>query len=222
MTEKKKDILEKGALVQRDGETYAIVPHLPGGLCTPENLRTIADVAEKYNAAALKITSAARLAIVGVQEQDLDNIWKELGISPGAAVGLCVRSIKFCPGTTFCRMGKQDAVGLGSKLDELYHGYDLPSKMKIGVSGCPICCAESWVKDLGVIGTSKGWRVVVGGCAASKPRIAEVLAEELTMDDALSVIEKLMCFYKGQAKSQRLGALIDSIGMEALKEGVGL
>ena len=222
MTEKKKDILGKGALVQRDYQTYAIVPHIPGGLCTPDQLRTIADVAEKYKAAALKITSAARLAIVGVQEEDLDNIWKELGMAPGAAVGLCVRSIKFCPGTTFCRMGKQDSVGLGTTLDELYHGFDLPSKMKISVSGCQICCAESWVKDLGFIGKPNGWTITVGGNAAGKPRIAEVLADELSTDDALSMTDKLMNFYKDCSKPKRLGALIDSIGMEELKRGVGL
>jgi NAD(P)H-nitrite reductase large subunit len=222
MMEKKKDILEKGALIQRDGQTYAIVPHLTGGLCTPEALRKIADVAEKYNAAALKMTGAARLAIVGVKEEDLDNIWEELGMSPAAAVGLCVRSIKFCPGTTFCRMGKQDAVGLGSKLDELYHGFDVPSKMKIGVSGCPFCCAESWVKDLGFIGTEKGWKIVVGGSAASKPRVAEVLTDGLTTDEALSLTEKLMDFYRGQQKTKRLGALIDSVGIDELKKGVGL
>ena len=222
MSEKKKDILEKGALVQRDNETYAIVPHLPGGLCTPEELRKIADVAEKYNAAALKLTSAARLAMVGVKEEDLDDIWKDLGIPPGAAVGLCVRSIKFCPGTTFCRLGKQDSVGLGKELDELYHGYDLPSKMKIGVSGCQICCAESWVKDMGFVGTPKGWTIVVGGNAASRPRIAEVLVEGITTDDALSLTEKLMAFYKDENTPKRLGALVDKIGIDAIKKGVGV
>ncbi|MDY6856231.1 MAG: hypothetical protein SWO11_16310 [Thermodesulfobacteriota bacterium] len=120
---KKKDILEKGAVVQRDGQTYSIVPHLTGGLCTPDALRKVAGMAEKYNAAAFKITGVARLAIVGIKEEDIDRIWEELWMSPAAAVGLCLRSLRFCQRTTFCRrIGKQDTVGLGSKLDELYHG----------------------------------------------------------------------------------------------------
>jgi NAD(P)H-nitrite reductase large subunit len=108
---------DKGAIIQRDKETYAIAPHIPCGVVTPQTLRKIADVAEKYNYAALKITLAARIAIVGLKEQDLDAVWADLGMSPGAAVGLCVRSIKACPGTTFCKRGIRDSLGLGMQLD---------------------------------------------------------------------------------------------------------
>ena len=117
-------------MLQRDKETFAVVPHMSGGLVTPDVLRKIADVAEKYNAQALKITSAQRLAIVGLKEEDLEDVWKKLGMKPGNAIGLCVRSIKFCPGTTFCKRGQQDSVSLGLKLDERYHGFELPVNLK--------------------------------------------------------------------------------------------
>ncbi len=210
--EKKTDLLEKGAIVQRDYQTFAIAPHLPGGLCNPEILRKIADIAEKYQAKALKLTSAQRIAIVGLQEEDLDAVWEELGMKPGAAIGLCVRSIKFCPGTTFCKRGKMDSVGMGMKIDEKYHGMNLPSKFKMGVSGCANCCAESWVKDLGLIGTPKGWTLVVGGSAASRPQIAEALKKELTDDDALSLIEKVISRYRKHPKKERIGKMIRSMG----------
>ncbi|MCD6561773.1 MAG: NAD(P)/FAD-dependent oxidoreductase [Deltaproteobacteria bacterium] len=222
MSEKKKDILEKGAVIQADYQTYAIVPHLPGGLCTPAILRNVADVAEKYKAAAIKLTGASRLAMVGLREEDLDNVWADLTLSPGAAVGLCVRSIKFCPGITFCRLGKQDAVGLGMKIDEKYHGVKTPSKLKIGISGCPNCCAESWLKDIGFIGTAKGWKIVVGGNAASKPMIAQVLAKDLSDDDALVLVEKVIEGYKKHTKPQRLGKLISEIGLEEFKKEAGI
>ena len=112
------DLLEKGAIIQRDKETYAIAPHIPGGIITDFNLlRRLADVAEKYGVKAMKLTSAQRIALVGLKLEDLDPVWQELGMVPGAAIGLCVRSIKICPGTTFCRMGMQDAVGVGLHLD---------------------------------------------------------------------------------------------------------
>ncbi|MDD2389653.1 MAG: NAD(P)/FAD-dependent oxidoreductase, partial [Desulfobacterales bacterium] len=106
---------EKGAVIQRDKETYAVAPHVPCGVITPDQLRKLADAAEKYNAAAVKITSAARIALVGIREEDLDNIWKDLEMPPGHAVGLCVRSVKACPGTTFCKRGQQDSLGMGMK-----------------------------------------------------------------------------------------------------------
>ena len=116
----------------------------------------------------LKITSAARIAIVGLKEHEVDKIWSELAMSPGAAVGLCVRSVRACPGTTFCKRGQQDSLGLGMKLDEKYHGLQLAAKFKLGVSGCPNQCAETCIKDIGLVGTPKGWKVLVGGNGGGK------------------------------------------------------
>lgn len=222
MEGRKTDLLDKAAIVQRDYETFAIAPHLPGGICNPETLRKIADVAEKYNAKALKCTSAQRIAIVGLKEEDLDNIWADLGIKPAAAIGLCVRSVKFCPGTTFCKRGKTDSVTMGMTLDDKYHGMPLPSKFKIGVSGCANCCGESWVKDLGLIGTNKGWKVVIGGCAGAIPQIAEVIAEELDDQQALNVVDKIISYYEQHDKKQRLGRIISNIGIDMVKKEIGL
>ncbi len=222
MDGKKTDLLEKGAIVQNDYETYAIAPHLPGGICSPAVLRKIADVSEKYEAKVLKCTSAQRIAIVGLKEEDLDNVWAELEMKPAAAIGLCVRSIKFCPGTTFCKRGKTDAVTVGMKLDEKYHGMQLPSKFKIGVSGCANCCGESWVKDLGLIGSNKGWKIVVGGNAGAAPAIAQVLCDGLDDQQALATVDKIINNYKQHDKKVRLGRYINVIGLDALKSEIGV
>ena len=219
---KKTDLKEKGAIVQRDYQTFAIAPHLPGGICDPSTLRKIADVAERYQAKALKFTSAQRIAIVGIQTKDLDGIWADLGMKPGAAIGLCVRSIKFCPGTTFCKRGKMDSVGIGMKLDERYHGMPLPSKFKIGVSGCPNCCAESWIKDLGLIGSPKGWRVVVGGSAGASPQIAQLLVQDLDDAQVLEVCDKVISYYGGMDTKKRMGRVIAEMGMDAFRNEIGI
>ena len=218
--EKKKDLLEKGAIVQRDYETYAIAPHIPGGICEPSTLRRIADVAERYNAKALKLTSAQRIAIVGVAESNIDAAWHDLNIPPGYAIGLCVRSVKICPGTTFCKRGKQDSVTLGMEFDRKYHGMELPSKFKIGVSGCSNSCAESWIKDLGFIGMPKGWKVVVGGSAGAAPAIAEVLAENLSDDEAMELADKIINYYKNCDTKKRLGRYIKEVGLEEFKKAI--
>lgn len=218
----KGDLPEKAAILQRDGETYAIAPHIPGGIVYPETLRKIADIAEKYGAAALKITSAQRIAIVGLKEEDLDAAWGELNLKPGAAIGLCVRSVKICPGTTFCKRGKQDSVGLGLKLDEKYHGMQLPSKLKIGVSGCHNSCSEPMIKDIGLMGTAKGFTLSVGGSAGPRPRLGSVVAKDLTEEQSLDLVEKIINFYKKYPKPRRIGEVIDEIGLEKFKEEVGL
>lgn len=212
---------EKGVIIQRDKRTYAVAPHVPCGVVQPETLRKLADVAEKYGAQALKITSAARIAIVGVDEKDIGSIWSELGMSPGFAVGLCVRSVKACPGTTFCKRGMQDSLGLGLKLDGKYHGMELPGKLKIGVSGCPNQCAETCIKDIGLVGMPKGWRVLVGGNGGARPRLSKELVKNITTEEAIELVEKIIEFYKANASHhQRLGAMIEKMEFEQFKTEV--
>jgi len=212
---------DKGVIIQRDKQTYAVAPHIPCGVIKPETLRKLADVAEKYKAQALKITSAARIAIVGVEEQDVDSIWSELGMPPGAAVGLCVRSVKACPGTTFCKRGQQDSLTVGLELDRKYHGIELPGKLKIGVSGCPNQCAETCIKDIGLVGTLKGWRVLAGGNGGARPRLAQEVARDLSTEQALDIIDKIVEFYKSNGKKhQRLGAMMEKMSLEEFKAAV--
>lgn len=216
----KKDILEKGAVLQRDKETYAIVPHIPGGIILDINvLRKIADVAEKYGAQALKLTSAQRIAIVGIPEDKIDQVWGELDMDKGHAVGLCVRSVKICPATHFCKRAQQDAVTIGLALDEKYHGMQLPSKFKMGVSGCLNSCSESAVKDLGLVGTSKGFNVLIGGNAGVKARLADVFAENVPADKVLELVDRVVMYYKQNGKSyERMGSMIQRLGLERVKQ----
>jgi NAD(P)H-nitrite reductase large subunit len=211
---------QKGAILQRDKETYAIAPHIPCGFVTPEMLEKLAAVARKYEAAAIKITSAARIALVGLKEEDIDQVWEDLGIDKGHAVGLCVRSVKVCPGLKFCRLAKQDSIEIGMKLDKTYHGMTMPSKMKMAVSGCKIQCAENCIKDISMYGTATGWTVLVGGMGGIKPRLADILAEDLGAQEALQLVEKTITFYKEYGKPQRLGFIVDSLGINALRQAV--
>ena len=219
----KKDLLDKGAILQRDKETYAIAPHLTAGLITPEQLRTLADVAEKYEVKAVKVTGAQRIALVGIKEEEIDNAWKDLDMKPGAAVGLCVRSVKICPGTTFCKKGLQDSVAIGSKLDGLYHGKNLPNKLKIGVSGCPQSCADNHIKDIGIYGMPKGWVVQSGGKGGLKPRLADKIAMNVSEEKLFPLVEKIIQIYSENATArERLGDYIDRVGLEEVKKQIDI
>lgn len=215
----KKDIQEKGAIVQRDKETYAIAPHIPGGLTDVATLRRIADVAERYQAKAIKLSSAQRIVLVGFQEEQLDAIWEDLGEKAGAAIGLCVRSVKVCPGTDFCKRGQQDSVGVGLELDRRYHGMELPWKFKMGVSGCANDCGEACLKDVGLIGTPKGWHVMVGGNGGGQPRLSHRLVEHVPTDaEAMAIVDYLVDWFKQQNRRCRFGKIIDEMGLEAFRE----
>jgi NAD(P)H-nitrite reductase large subunit len=212
---------EKGAILQRDKETYAIAPHIPCGVVTPQLLRTIADVAEKYEAQAIKLTGATRVAIVGLKEADIDAAWHDLQLEKGAAVGLCVRSVRACPGTTFCRIAKQDALGMGMALDKKFHSMELPGKFKMAVSGCHLSCSESWVRDIGLIGQQDGWQLVIGGNVGAAPRIAQELITGLDDAQVMAAIDSTVAYYKENGKKgERLGKMIERVGLAPFREAL--
>jgi NAD(P)H-nitrite reductase large subunit len=201
-------------------QTYAVAPHIPCGVLTPELLRKLADVAEKYDAKALKITGATRIAIVGLKESDIDGVWNDLGMTAGAAVGLCVRSIRACPGTTFCRLAKQDALNIGLTLDERYHGLELQEAQDVRFR-LYLNCAESPVRDVGLTGYEDGWTLTVGGNVGAQPRIGQTLTKGLKDEQALALVEKVLQYYKASAKKgERLGMLIERLGLDSLKAAV--
>lgn len=210
-----KDLLDKGAVIQRDMKTYAIAPHVPAGLISSDQLRKLADVADKYNAKAIKITAAQRIALVGLEEKHIDSAWQDLGMKPGAAIGLCVRSIKTCPGTTFCKRAFRDSVSIGLKLDDRYHGMNLPNKLKIGVSGCPNSCSDNHTRDIGLMGTPKGWSVFVGGKGGTLPRLGDKLIMGVSDEKVLNLVDEIVKVYASNATGkERLGAYIDRVGFD--------
>ncbi|PLX89027.1 MAG: NAD(P)/FAD-dependent oxidoreductase [Desulfuromonas sp.] len=215
----KKDILEKGAIVQRDRETYAITPNMPAGLVTPELLRRIADTAEKYRVPTLKLTSSQRIALVGLAEEDIDNAWADLQTEQGRPVGLCVRSVKVCPGTDCCKRGLQDSIKIGLELDRRFHGRQLPWKMKLAVSGCPNDCGEVCIRDLGLIGSPKGWHLMVGGNGGSQPRLSQRLLEHVPDEEqALAALDRLIDWFEAQGRKCRFGKLLEETDLDTLRE----
>ena len=212
----------KGANLQkiRDGKkTYAVTPHLPGGFVKPDVLRRYAEAAEQFGG-VLKLTSAQRIMITGLKAEDVEGVWELLGMQPAMGFANCVRSIKMCPGDTFCKRGKQDAIKLGMELDKRYHKKEMPSRIKMGVAGCPNSCAEVHVKDVGFIGTENGWDVYVGGCAGAQPRLADKLLGSLNLEEALRIAEIIVSFYKQNAEVERMGVFIDRIGFGSFQKEV--
>jgi len=210
-----------GAILQRNKETYAIVPRTPLGLVTPEVLQTISQVVKKYDIPVVKITSGQRMALVGLKEGDVAPAWKDLGMDVGRATELCVHYAQACPGTAVCRFGVQDSLGLGMELEKLFADMALPAKVKFGVSGCPMCCGESYVRDVGVLGKKNGWTVIFGGNSGGRPRIGDVIAEDLDKGAVIDLVKKCLEYYAANGKKrERTARFMDRIGVDAFKEGV--
>ncbi|AEA46668.1 Nitrite reductase (NAD(P)H) [Archaeoglobus veneficus SNP6] len=205
------------AIKQRDG-SYAVV--LDAAITTPQELKKIAEVLEKYGVSLIKFSESQRMVIVGVDPEKVEEMCNEMGVKLANAVGRVVRSIKFCPGNTLCVMGLQNTIEMAQKLKK-FDGMELPGKLKIAIAGCSNSCTEPAVRDIGLMGTKDGYTIFVGGSAGRKPRIGYVLAEKVSPEDAEKLVEKIIEFYKANAKNgQRLGDFIDSIGFEEFKKAV--
>ncbi len=213
--------IPKGSILQRDKKTYAIVPRTPVGLITPEDLEGIAKVARKYEIPVIKITSGQRFALVGMKREDVSKIWEDLKMDVGKATELCLHYVQACPGTAVCKFGVQDALGLGMEIEKFFSEMDLPAKVKIGVSGCSFCCGESFVRDIGILGKKKGWTFIVGGSSARRPRIGDVLVEDLSREGVIDLTKRFLEYYNDKAKKrERTARFVDRLGFENMKEAI--
>lgn len=212
-----------GAILQRDNATYAIVPRTPAGLLSADTLEALARVVRAYEIPIVKITSGQRLALVGVKPEQIESIWKDLGTDIGRATELCVHYAQSCPGTTVCKFGIRDSLGMGLKLEKLFEGEQYPAKIKFGVSGCPLCCGESFVRDVGLVGKKKGWTVSLGGHSGATPRTGDILAVDLEDEAAVELVRKALAHYKANGKKrERIAKFMDRVGIDAVKRELGL
>ncbi len=213
----------KGAILQRDGETYAVVPRTPAGILSPENLSAITEVVKKYKIPVTKITSGHRLVLVGIKKEDIDPVWQDLNMDIGRATELCFHYVQACPGTAVCRFGVQDSLGLGMNLEKRFYDMEMPAKLKFGVSGCSFCCGESYVRDIGILGKKKGWTLIFGGNSGGRPRIGDVLAEDLETEPLMDLINKVLVFYRDNAKKkERTARFADRMGVDEIKKAIGI
>ena len=207
--------------IQKNG-TYSIIPRSAGGEITPEGLIAVGQIAKKYHLYS-KITGSQRIGLFGAQKDDLPAIWKELidaGFESGHAYAKALRMAKTCVGSTWCRFGVGDSVGLGVELENRYKGIRAPHKFKLGVSGCTRECAEAQGKDIGVIATEKGWNLYVCGNGGMKPRHADLLAADLDRETLIRYLDRFLMFYIRTAdKLQRTSVWFENLegGMDYLR-----
>ena len=212
------------ANIQKDG-TYSVVPRVPGGEITPDKLIALGVVAKRYGLYA-KITGGQRVDLFGAQVHQLPPIWKDLidaGFESGHAYGKAMRTVKSCVGSTWCRYGVQDSVGLAIEIEERYRGVRSPHKLKLAVSGCTRECAEAQGKDVGIIATEKGWNLYVCGNGGMKPRHADLLAADLDRQTLIRYIDRFLMFYIRTAdRLQRTSVWMENLegGLDYLKQVV--
>jgi nitrite reductase (NADH) large subunit len=208
------------ANIQRDG-TFSVVPRIRGGVVTPDELRRIADVAERYEVPMVKVTGGQRIDLLGVRKQDLPAVWRDLDMPSGHAYAKAIRTVKTCVGQSFCRFGLGDSIALGIEMEQAWEGLYTPHKVKSAVSGCPRNCAEATVKDIGVVAVEGGWQVRVGGAAGGNVREADVLATVESSDEALRVATVFLQYYRENAEyKERTYDFVPRIGLERLREVV--
>ncbi|WP_298012719.1 nitrite reductase large subunit NirB [uncultured Aquabacterium sp.] len=208
--------------IQKDG-TYSVVPRMPGGEVTPDGLIAVGQVAKKYGLYT-KVTGGQRVDLFGARVEQLPLIWEELiaaGFESGHAYGKSLRTVKSCVGSTWCRYGVGDSVGLAVELEHRYKGLRAPHKIKFGVSGCTRECAEAQGKDIGIIATEKGWNLYVCGNGGMKPRHAELIASDLNKDELVRLIDRFLMFYVRTAdRLQRTSTWRENLegGLDYLKD----
>jgi nitrite reductase (NADH) large subunit len=206
------------ANIQKDG-TFSVVPRIRGGVTSPDELRRIADVADKYHVPMVKITGSQRIDLLGVKKADLPKIWADLGMPSGQAYTKGVRMVKTCVGTDFCRFGVQDSTAAGIELERRFENLFTPHKLKMAAVGCPRNCAEATVKDIGLVGQEGSWQIVVGGAAGKSVRKADVLVTVDTTEAALEAATLFFQYYREHGNYlERTYDFVVRLGMDRVRK----
>ncbi len=206
------------ANIQRDG-TFSVVPQMRGGVTTAEQLRRIADVADKYAVPMVKLTGGQRIDLLGIKKEDLPGVWADLDMPSGYAYGKSFRTVKTCVGQEFCRFGTGDSTKLGVEIETRMQGMESPAKMKLAVSGCPRNCAESLCKDVGIVAIEGGrWEIYVGGAAGAHIRKGDLLCTVDTADEAKTITGRFLQYYRESASwLERTYAWVPRVGIEHVR-----
>ncbi len=209
------------ANIQNDG-TFSVVPRIRGGVVTPDELRRIADVADKYELPMVKITGGQRIDLLGARKEQLPAIWEDLGMPSGYAYAKAVRTVKTCVGTEFCRFGLGNSISLGIELEEAMEGLHTPHKVKSAVSGCPRNCAEAYVKDIGLVAVEGGrWEIYVGGAAGGTVRKGDLFATVDSPLEAKRVALAYLQHYREHGEHlERTYDYQERVGLDAVRRAV--
>jgi nitrite reductase (NADH) large subunit len=206
------------ANIQKDG-TFSVIPRMRGGVTTSDELRRIADVADKYHVPMVKVTGSQRIDLLGIRKEDLPKVWADLGMPSGQAYTKGVRMVKTCVGTEFCRFGTQDSTRAGIEMERMFENLFTPHKVKMAAVGCPRNCAEATVKDIGLVGIEGGWQVHVGGAAGKSVRKADLLVTVDNTDDALDAALLFFQFYREHGRYlERTYDFVERLGMERIRK----
>ncbi|QUL57840.1 nitrite reductase large subunit NirB [Paenibacillus tritici] len=208
------------ANIQKDG-TYSVVPRIYGGVTSPADLIKIAEVAVKYDVPLVKFTGGQRLDLLGVKKEDLPKMWEELDMPSGHAYGKTLRTVKTCVGSTYCRFGTQDAMGMGIRLEKAFERMNAPGKVKLAVSGCPRNCAEATIKDFGIVAIDGGWELHIGGNGGVHVRATDLLCVVKTDDEVLEWASAFLQYYRENAGwNERTAQWVERVGLESIKQAL--
>jgi len=208
------------ANIQKDG-TYSVIPRMWGGETTASELRRIADAVDKYKIPTVKVTGGQRIDLLGVKKEDLQNVWKDIGMPSGHAYAKALRTVKTCVGSEWCRMGTQDSTQMGKDLERAMWRMYAPHKVKFAVSGCPRNCAEAGIKDVGIIGVDSGWEMYVAGNGGIKTEVAHFLVKVKTAPEVLEYTGAFCELYRQEGwYLERTVHYVNRVGLDYVKKRI--
>ncbi|WP_439587972.1 nitrite reductase large subunit NirB [Hydrogenophaga sp.] len=208
------------ANIQKDG-TYSVIPRMWGGETTADELRRIADAVDKYKIPTVKVTGGQRIDLLGVKKEDLQAVWKDIGMPSGHAYAKALRTVKTCVGSEWCRMGTQDSTQMGKDLERAMWRMYAPHKVKFAVSGCPRNCAEAGIKDVGIIGVDSGWEMYIAGNGGIKTEVAEFFTKLKTAEEVLEYTGAFMQLYRLEGwYLERTVHYVNRVGLDYVKKKI--
>lgn len=193
------ELKKGGYIVQRDAQHFTVRLRVPGGNLTFHQLITLGKIANKYGQGRVHLTTRQGVQIPYVEYEKLGEITEELKEirTPPGSCGPRVRNISSCVGLPECPYGNINTSELADKIDERYFGRDLPTKIKVGITGCPNSCGKPQLNDIGIMGVVKP-KIIKKKCDGCGICVKTCKEGAIKISDGKAVINFNRCVYCGE------------------------
>lgn len=199
----------------------------PGDLDS-EQMRFVADLADKYSFGEMRITHTQNIVLADVEKEALYKLWQDLKTQDLEADNLGLLSDMICcPGGDFCALANAKSIPIAESIQRRFSHQALRDigEVSLNISGCMNACGHHHVGNIGILGVDKKgeeyYQISLGGSADNDTALGKIVGPSFSQDEVPDVIEKIMTVYKkNRSTGEAFLATYNRLGMEPFKEAL--
>ena len=204
-------------------------PGVPPGDMTAEQMRGLANLADRYSLGLIRTSHDQNLMLADVAVDDLRELW-----GPLADLGLATPNIGTltnmicCPGLEFCSLANAESISIARQINERFDDLDYLHDLgdvRIKISGCMNACGHHHVGHIGILGVDKKgeewYQITIGGSAEERTRLGRRLGPSVPKAEVATTVAAILDVYVDRRLTdESFPDAVERIGVAPFQEHV--